>query len=790
MQGRPERAGRLRPLPSHWGWLAWFWLISLYSVVVLGWAAWGGTWLPYRLSPEFVAWPTNVLARDGSLLAQFFVEYRRPLTLTDVPAHTLQAVVLAEDRRFFEHHGLDGRGIARAAWANLRAGRVVQGGSTITQQLIRLHTGDRRRSVVRKLAEALLAVRAEHTHSKRELLTLYLNGVYFGGGMYGLSAAAYGFFRKPVSALTPAESALLAGLIRAPGTGNPRRHPAVARRRQLAVLQTMQRSGSLSPAVAARARTESLHLAPPLRHPWRAPYAVEAVRQELLARYGAARVYRGGLTVVTTVDPRLQAVAEQTLRQAVATGRGRRVTTGALVALDPRTGEIRALVGGPDFWTSPFNRALQAHRQPGSAFKAFVYQAAFERGHLLLDAILDAPVQIGEWTPSNYGAAYAGTVTLETALALSLNSAAVRLIREVGPGAVVAAAHRAGIHSPLPASVTLALGTAEVTPLEMAQAFGTYANGGQATTPHLIRRITAGQTLVYHYRGTPQPAVDPAVAYYVTEGLQAVIARGTGRRARLDRPTAGKTGTTNAYRDAWFVGFTPSLCAAVWLGRDDCGPMAGVAGGSLPAQTWAAFMRDALAGHAPEPFTPPAGLLPVRLCTLSHLQAVPPCPSTRIYYLPIDRWPPECDAHLWVRRMLCEDSGLLPTPACPRVHAQTFRYDEVLQSRCTMQHTVAIIPLGDETAPSSSALPNHPTADAPSLPTPSIPERAPTAPPPATALPAPPAPAPQPMTAPATDPTPPSTMPENPALPDSPPPNEESPPAPAGAQEDTAERPD
>jgi penicillin-binding protein 1A len=628
-------------------WLEIIWLVSLYGAVLFGMAILGASMRPLVLPADRYPGPTLVYSSDGKVLAKLYEHYRVPVTIDRIPAHTIHAVLAAEDRRFFLHHGLDWRGVLRAAWVDLRARGFVQGGSTITQQLVRLDMLDDRRSVHRKLREVVLALRVERGMTKREILERYLNAIYFGGGAYGIGAAAESYFRKPVEKLTPAESALLAGLIRAPGAGDPRHHLPVAQRRQRQTLAAMHRLNWLSTAVYRAALAEEIVIRPRPGHPWRAPYVVEWVRQTLVEDYGRDLVYHGGLTVYTTIDSSMQAAAERALENAVRAGRGRRVGNGALVAIDPHNGEIRAQVGGSSFRASQFDRARQAHRQAGSAFKAFVYLAAIQHGMLLTDQALDAPVTIGGYSPKNYGDQYFGQVTLETALARSLNSVAVRVTEAVGPRAVARAAQQAGITSSLGETHAIALGAYEVTPLEMARAFATFANGGKRVETGMIREIRRGNEVIYRRQPAGRQQVSPADAFLLTEGLRAVVEYGTGRRARIGRPAAGKTGTSNDFRDAWFIGYTPDLAAAVWLGDDKRRPMAGVAGGSLPAQAWGEFMRAAMRGKPPADFTVPPGIVSVEVCATSGDTATPFCPVTMPRYFPAYRIPPECPEHYY-----------------------------------------------------------------------------------------------------------------------------------------------
>lgn len=695
------------------GWGAWLWLGAIYSTVIIGMCFLGATARPYTLSEHRYNGPTVVYTSDGVLLAKLYDEYRVPVRIDEVPPNTIQAILAAEDQNFYHHHGLDARGIARALWYDIRAGHLDQGGSTITQQLVRYELLNDKRSLRRKAREAVLAVRVERTYSKEQILERYLNAVYFGGGAYGLGAAARTYLGKPVSKLTPAESALLASLIRGPEEGNPRNNMALALRRQRAVLATMHRQGWLTDAEYQSALNEKIRIQPRKENTWRSPYVVEAVRQHLLATYGRNDVYNGGMTVYTTIDSTMQRAGERALSRAVNSGRRQRVGNGALVAIDPQTGYIRALVGGTSFWQSPFNRALQAHRQPGSAFKVFVYQAALDAGYTLADAELDAPITIGRWSPHNYGNQYHGYVSLQQALASSLNSVAVRLTAAVGPSAVVNAARHAGITSPLQPNLTIALGTSGVTPLEMARAFATYANEGMVVDPTIIKAVYYKERLLEQASPTPRRQVNVDTAYLLTRGLQAVITSGTGRRAQIGRPAAGKTGTSSDYRDAWFVGYTPQLSTAVWLGNDNYRPMQGVTGGSLPAQAWSEFMRAALRGKPVEDFFAPPTVAEVTVCTVSCKLALPTCPSQRIIEVPISRMPTQvCDVHYWVTRKVCPVSGLLPNATCPHPEARVFAYNEIPTQRCPIDHHQ------DQTVPTA---PNP--APAPSVPT--LPENTP-----------------------------------------------------------------
>ncbi|MHB9024560.1 MAG: transglycosylase domain-containing protein [Armatimonadota bacterium] len=702
-------ARRYSWLPRGVGVIKWTIFAGVYLTVVFSMALLGATMRPYTLPPQRLV-PAAIYASDGALLGRLESEPRRPVNLGELPPHVIHTILAAEDVRFFQHHGLDWHGIARAAWVNLRARRIVQGGSTITQQLVRMELLNDRRTLHRKLREVVLALRLERAYPKQTILERYLNIAYFGEGAYGIGAAAHVYFHKPAGKLTLAESALLAGLIRAPSAGNPHHNYPIARYRQRAILSTMQKYGWISPAQDRAARAAHLTLYRSQGVPWRAPYAVAGVRQELLRRYDPDFVYRGGLRVYTTINSDLQRAAERALAASVRAGRSRGVGNGALIAIEPDTGAIRAMVGGTDYHRSQFNRATQAHRQPGSAFKAFVYQAAYDIGLSPFDTAQDAPITIGRWSPHNYGNRYRGTVTLADALAYSLNSVSVRLVAEMSPYAVMAAAMHAGITSRLQPNLTIALGASEVTPLEMARAFATYANGGVSVDPYVITQINYGDSVLYRVKPIGRQTVKPTTAYILTKSLQGVITRGTGRRANIGRPAAGKTGTSNEYRDAWFIGYTPYLSAAVWMGNDDRRPMRGVAGGSFPAQAWANFMRAAHRRLPPTDFPPPGGVMQVTLCRDSTLLAVPACPRTMTAYLSLTNVPSGyCDLHSWVTRTVCADSGLLAKPTCPRTTETRFPYDGTPVEYCPLDHRPAP-PVGPPALPPVLGAPSPPPA--------------------------------------------------------------------------------
>ncbi len=582
---------------------------------------------------------TRIYADGGELIASLFRENRQVVPLTEVPPMIRQAVLAIEDERFYSHRGVDPRAIARALWRNVREAELVEGASTITQQLARTVFLTQERAIGRKVSEILLAIEIERRLTKEEILERYLNQVYFGQGAYGIEMAARVYFGKPVKNVTLPEAALLAGLLRAPSLYSPYRNFAGAKQRQEAVLAKMASLGFISTEEAASARTAKITLASPNAGlaGIRAPYFVSFILARLLETYGEDMVYKGGLKVYTTLDPRMQAIAEKAVRTGIANGQKRKLNIGqaALVAVDPNTGAVRAMIGGTNFESSQFNRAWQARRQPGSAFKPFVYTTAIDRGIPPTRVLDDSPLTFRipgtkDWSPKNYDRRFSGPVTLRRALERSINVPAVRMLNEVGPEQVVEIAKRMGIESPLNSNLSLALGTSEVTPLEMAAAFSTLANGGLRVRPMSIVKITdaRGKTLEEH-RPLREVGLRADVAYVMTDILKGVIQRGTGTAAAIGRPAAGKTGTTDDYRNAWFVGYTPHLSTAVWVGNDDNTPMRRVVGGGIPAETWAAFMRPALAKIPAIDWTPPEGVVITTVCAGTWLLATPECAQPR-----------------------------------------------------------------------------------------------------------------------------------------------------------------
>ncbi|MGF1478889.1 MAG: transglycosylase domain-containing protein [Cyanophyceae cyanobacterium] len=546
----------------------------------------------------------TIQAADGTVLQQVGPLAHEPLKSWQLPETLVQAFIASEDRRFYEHHGVDYLGIARATYANVRARNVVEGGSTITQQLARMVFLDQERSLIRKLREILLAQQIEQTLSKEQILERYLNLVYFGAGAYGVADAAWVYFGKSVDELSLAEAATLAGIMPAPSAYSPFSNREAALQRRNLVLERMQEQGMIAPAKAAAAIASPLKTQrqAPNRSPNRAPYFTDYVEKELGELVPTEALAAGGIVVETTLDPRWQRAAQETVAKAVQEyGQWQRFEQAALVAIDPRNGQIRAMVGGNDFNNNQYNRVL-AQRQPGSTFKPFVYAAAIAAGISPYKSFLDAEYFIDGYQPKNYGNQYrGGYVSLYHALAASLNVVAVRALVDVGWHPTITLAQQMGIESKLQPTYSLALGASEVNLLELTSAYGTFANQGVHQPAYGISRVLNQKgEVIYEAKFTPQPALDEDTAAIMTWMLQGVVTSGTGRPAQLGRPVAGKTGTSDQSRDLWFVGYIPQMVAGVWLGNDDNQPTWGTSG--IAAQFWREFMLSAVTDFPVESF--------------------------------------------------------------------------------------------------------------------------------------------------------------------------------------------
>lgn len=574
---------------------------SLVLVAALGGAvyAWALRDIPWQEIAQGSLEPIIVLeSADGATLVQQGPFRGAYAERDDFPPHLVDAVLSIEDRRFYEHWGIDLQGIGRAAWRNLLAGEVLEGGSTVTQQLVKILYLERERTFRRKIQEAVVSLWLERRLGKDEILTRYLNNVYLGAGATGMPAAARIYFDKEVSELTVPESAMLAGLIQAPSQLNPLSNLPAARERASVVLGAMAANGKLAAEDLPKLKAEFAELRPTRpENPtgsWFADWVMTEARE-------IAGPFRGTVTVRTTLVPELQRLAEEAVREELGTESA--PSQAALVALAP-DGAVVALVGGADYAKSSFNRAT-ALRQPGSTFKLFVYYAALKAGFDIRDTIEDAPIEIDGWSPENAGGAFRGRVSLAEAFARSLNAAAVRLMMEVGPEAVIAAARELGLDAALAPHPSLALGTVEASLLDMTGAYGSIRAGAAPVEPWGVLEFRAGDGSRAFRAAPALPEPSPELAALqepMVRLLRLVVERGTGREARLDGFAAGKTGTTQNNRDAWFVGFNEALVVGVWVGNDDNAPMEGVTGGTLPARIWRRFMTDAnalLRGEAP-----------------------------------------------------------------------------------------------------------------------------------------------------------------------------------------------
>jgi penicillin-binding protein 1A len=533
----------------------------------------------------------TVLAADGALLANYGDLYGTAYAVKDLPPYLPGAVIAIEDRRFYSHFGVDPIGLVRAAWANHRAGHVVQGGSTLTQQVAKNLFLTSERSLKRKVQEVLLALWLEHRYAKDQILGIYLNRVYLGAGAYGVDAAARLYFGKPATRVSLHEAAVLAGLLKAPVRFSPARDPAAAAARADTVLAAMVDAGTIGADQAAAARTDMVSIVHAAdKRPGH--YFADWIADQLpgFVNYGDR-----DLVIATTLDPALQRVAETQVAEMLDAESARRKAHQAAVVVLGRDGAVRAMVGGRDYARSQFNRAVAGLRQPGSAFKPFTFLAALEHGLTPASSVLDAPIRIGGWSPENYEGRYLGEVTLADALAYSLNSATVRLIQQVGARRVAAMAHRLGITTPIPDNLSIALGTAEVSLLELTGSYATIASGGLGVWPYGIAEVRdrAGRVLWRRRGSGPGRVLAPEVASGADLMLGEVVRRGTGKAAQLALRAAGKTGTTQDYRDAWFVGYGGGSTAGVWFGNDDNSPMDKVSGGDLPAKLWHAIMQSA-----------------------------------------------------------------------------------------------------------------------------------------------------------------------------------------------------
>ena len=613
---------------------------------------------------------SKVFASDGTIIAELHGdENREVIALEKIPDHLQKAVIAVEDSEFFKHSGISWKSVVRALWANVVQGSVVQGGSTITQQYVKNAYVGPRRTLWRKVQEANLAYQLEKKYSKEKILELYLNDIYFGQGCYGIYTAARKYFGKVPEQLTLAECAMLAGMVRSPSYYDPYKIPQEVQERRNLVLRKMQQQGYITNDEAAAAMNELITLAPPnvVNAQRQAPYFCDYITDLVRRTYGDQAAFRGGLRIYTTIDLNLQHMAENVLAKMLKPNGG---PDAAIACIDPRTGYLKAMVGGKNYAASQFNLAAQGHRQAGSAFKVFVLSRAIADGvsqERTYDSssprIINMPGG-GKWTVKNYEGHGSGSMTLRSATIHSVNVVFAQLIMDVGPSRVKELAKQMGIMTDFQDNPAIALGGLSngVTPLEMASAFGTLANNGTHAVPRSIYKATDAEgNVITENKPETHAVLDGKAAAKVNDLLQEVVSSGTGRGASIGRPQAGKTGTTENHADAWFVGYTPDLVAAVWVGYPQGSiSMGGMAGGDLPADIWAAFMRQALKN------TPPTDFVKVEEnYNEDHEEPGPQQPET-------------------ISVTVCDESGLLATPNCPRTHSQEFRRGQEPATFCNI----------------------------------------------------------------------------------------------------------
>lgn len=640
---------------------------------------------------------STVYDRSLHPVTTFYLQNREPVSIKEIPPFLKQAFLAVEDHRFYQHHGVNPGRILKAAWYDILHRRLAEGGSTITQQLARTLYLNRDRNFLRKSVELFYTFKLELHLTKDQILERYLNQIYFGHGAYGLKVAAATYFHKELSELNQAEMALLAGLPKGPAYYSPYEHPDAARQRLTAVLHRMMDCGYITAAEFRKYCGESLTL-PGLREKQRpAPYFLARLQDEVAALFPQAPdyIFRAGLKIESTLDPNLQQLAEQSLTRGlpklIHDSTGLIQPQGAMIVTDPANGAIRALVGGTDIKLSQFNRATQARRQPGSAFKPILYTVALENGFTLATRIDRTPktYYLGAHTYrplDNEMEQVSGNLSLRQALASSSNVIAVKLLEKLGVEQVIRIAAELGIASPLPRQLSLALGSGEITPLELLTAYLPLANGGYKYAPSTIRRIldSTGH-VIFENKPQPQQVLDPGVAYLITQALTGVLQTG-GTAANigeiLNRPAAGKTGTTEANRDAWFVGYTPDLLAVVYVGCDHNERSLPGAANRVAAPIWADFFARALAGKPARDFEIPSNIKVSTVCSETGLLATTFCPGVAEYFLAGTEPTEYCFKHRFIDLEICKRSGLLPGPYCREREMRRFPLGEQPAAVC------------------------------------------------------------------------------------------------------------
>jgi penicillin-binding protein 1A len=666
---QPSRSGSKRRSKSRGGFISrlfyWGAVLGLWATIaVVGVVVWVGAHLPAIQSLEIPKRPPTIqiVGLDGSVLATRGEMAGTNVALKDLPPYLPQAFIAIEDRRFYSHYGVDPLGIARAAVTNILHHGVSQGGSTLTQQLAKNLFLTQERTFQRKLQEVELALWLERKHSKAEILELYLNRVYFGSGAYGVEAAAQRYFGKSAKNVTIAEAAMLAGLVKSPSRLAPNRNPEGAEQRAQIVLAAMADSKFITDAQAQASIGHPSYNVKPVGA-GTVNYVADWIGEVLDDLIGQIDV---SVVVETSIDPKLQSIAEASVIDELAAKSVKfNVTQGALVAMTP-DGAVRAMVGGRNYTESQYNRAVTARRQPGSAFKPFVYLTAIEAGLTPETIRQDAPLDVKGWKPENYSHEYFGAVTLTQALAMSLNTVAVRLGLEVGPKNVVRTAHRLGISSKLDANASIALGTSEVSVVELVGAYTPFANGGLGVSPHVVNKIRTTEGKVLYARQPDQlgQVIEPRNVAMMNTMMQETLLSGTAHKAELPGwMAAGKTGTSQDFRDAWFIGYTANLVTGVWLGNDDNSPTKKATGGGLPVEIWTRFMKAAHQGVTPVPLpVPPA---PAGGLLANIAQAVAPSSAPQVYpaqvYPPSPAYPPSGNSQP-INAPVSANSAIRPAP--------------------------------------------------------------------------------------------------------------------------------
>ncbi|MDI3542996.1 MAG: penicillin-binding protein [Candidatus Atribacteria bacterium] len=568
---------------------------------------------------------TRLYDIEGRLLAELFTENREYVEFSQVPDLVKKAFIASEDQSFYRHPGIDPWGIVRAAWQNLINMDIVEGASTITQQLSRNLFLSQQRTWKRKIQEMFLAFSLEKKYTKDEILEAYLNQIYFGHGAYGIKAAARTYFGKDLEELNLAEIAMLTGVARSPGNFSPYVDLSIAQRQQRRVLRRMQEVGFISREQVEEALATPIVLAGQEKNRSSAPYFVDYIIKELQKSYDEETIFGGGLKIYTTIDLDIQKIAEQALKESG--------YQGAILSIEPQTGYIKAMVGGRDYGESKFNRAVQAYRQPGSSFKPIIYSAALDSGFTPSTILVDEPLTFPNgWKPQNYEKTFNGPITLREALEKSVNIIGIKLLQETGVDKVINYARKMGIKSDLRRDLSLALGTSEVNLLELTNAYCAFANRGLVPEPIAILRIEnfSGEVL-YESQRSLRRALPEDTAYIMARLLQGVIERGTAKAARIDRPVGGKTGTTEDFIDAWFVGFTPDLVCGIYLGNDDRTPLGpSKTGGIIAAPLFAQVMKEAHKEIPIHDFPPPPGIREVKVCMKSGKLVSPNCKAVTL----------------------------------------------------------------------------------------------------------------------------------------------------------------